>query len=116
MTDADFLLEVLSLVAPGSWVSHETILMRSQRELGHGMTVHSRAADLRKRGHIIECKVEKRNGRAVSFYRLSLAIADPPLRAGSATASESVAKSSPPELPTLSLFESSTKKEVPAWA
>jgi hypothetical protein len=48
MTDADFLLSVL---ADGRAHTLNEILQRSFKERGCGLTVHSRAADLRKRGH-----------------------------------------------------------------
>lgn len=70
-SDADFLQAVLT-DANGGWVSHSLILGRAQYQLGHGLTVHSRASDLRsKRGLDVECKVETVNGRKASFYRLS---------------------------------------------
>lgn len=47
MTDCDFLERVL---ADGQPHSLNEILRRSFAERGHGLTVHSRAADLRKRG------------------------------------------------------------------
>lgn len=53
MTDAQFLLEVLS---DGEPHSSAEILRRSFEERGHGLMVHSRAADLRKSGHIITCE------------------------------------------------------------
>lgn len=68
MTDADFLFSVL---ADGEWHSHAEILAESIRHRGYGLTVHSRAADLRKRGHTVETHLERNgNGRAISFYRL----------------------------------------------
>ena len=45
MTDVDFLLSVL---ADGEAHSQAEILRRSFDERGHGLTVHSRAADLRR--------------------------------------------------------------------
>ena len=68
MTDNDFLLKVLR---GGDWISQDEILRRSQSERGYGMTVHSRAADLRKKGHMIVNVVRRGpSGRAQSFYRL----------------------------------------------
>src|SRR5437016_4928916 len=69
MTDASFLLALLQ-DRPGEWIAQTFILERSQLERGCGMTVHSRAPELRRDGHIIENRVEVRNGRRVSFYRL----------------------------------------------
>jgi len=51
VTDLEFLLEVL---ADGELHSTSEILARSIEERGHGLTVHSRISDLRRRG----CKVE----------------------------------------------------------
>lgn len=68
MTDAEFLLKVLR---DGRWHGLNEILGRSQADRGFGLTVHSRAADLRKRGLTVE--QENRpgpNGRVASFYRL----------------------------------------------
>ena len=66
MTDSQFLLHVLK---DGGWHSRDSILARSFDERGCGLTIHSRAADLRKQGH--DVKVEVRGGsRRASFYRL----------------------------------------------
>lgn len=51
-TDADFLYSVLSDGKPHSTTE---ILRRSFVERGVGLTVHSRAATLRERGHVIRC-------------------------------------------------------------
>lgn len=68
VTDNDFLYSVLE---DGAWHGHVEILAESIRQRGHGMTVHSRAADLRKRGHRVETRLERNtNGRTLSFYRL----------------------------------------------
>lgn len=70
MTDADFMLAVLS-ETPDEWVTQAEILRRSQGARGCGMTVHSRASDLRNRGLVIENRVDRREGtRALSSYRL----------------------------------------------
>ena len=70
MIDADFLLAVLT-DARGGWVSHGVILGRAQYQLGHGLTIHSRAPDLRKRGLRGESRVESVGGRKQSSYRLA---------------------------------------------
>lgn len=69
MTDNDFLAHVL---ADGEWHGQMDIVLRSQRERGCGMTVHSRISDLRvKRGFNIEQRSRRTgNGRVASFYRL----------------------------------------------
>lgn len=69
MSDTDFLLHVLR---DGFWHSQHNILEQSFRERGHGLTVNSRAADLRKLGYTVECQVQRRaaGARKVSFYRL----------------------------------------------
>jgi hypothetical protein len=67
MNDADFLLRILS---DGKPHSQAEILRRSAEERGCGLTVHSRASDLRKRGYPVVCTIERRNGRAFSYYQL----------------------------------------------
>lgn len=70
ISDSDFMLAVLR-ETPDEWVSQAELLRRSASARGCGMTVHSRAADLRARGHVIENRVERREGsRALSSYRL----------------------------------------------
>jgi hypothetical protein len=67
-TDADFLLRCLSDGQPHTL---NELLARSFAERGCGLTVHSRAADLRKRGHTIINKFGgMRNRRPVSVYQL----------------------------------------------
>jgi hypothetical protein len=66
-TDADFLARVL---ADGAWHTLDEILAESFRERGCGMTVHSRAATLRKRGWTVEQRSRRTDaGRVVSSYR-----------------------------------------------
>ena len=69
MSDADYLLYVLR--AWRTWTPHSMILQWSFSDRGVGMTVHSRASDLRARGHKIECDVRTVDGRRKSFYRLT---------------------------------------------
>lgn len=70
VSDTEFLYCVL---ADGDWHAQDEILARSIRERGHGLTVHSRAATLRERGHHVDCDLRRnRNGRVRSFYRLTL--------------------------------------------
>ena len=52
MTDAQFLLSILEDGLPHS---HADLLHRSFTERGCGLTVHSRIADLRAKGHTIAC-------------------------------------------------------------
>jgi hypothetical protein len=67
--DAAFLLAVLS---DGQWHTLDEIIDRSKAERGCGLTVHSRAATLRERGHnVINDSTGRRNGRVVSKYRLA---------------------------------------------
>jgi hypothetical protein len=74
VSDSDFLLRVLQ---DGGWHSRDSILARSFAERGCGLTIHSRAADLRRKGYSVE--VDVRGGtRRASFYRLGA------LEAGSA--------------------------------
>jgi hypothetical protein len=69
-TDADFMLSVLS-ETPEEWVPAMVILRRSFEDRGVGLTIHSRAATLRERGHIIECRVDRAEEmRAISYYRI----------------------------------------------
>ena len=77
MTDADFMLAVLS-EQPGEWISQATILQRSADARGFGMTVHSRASDLRNRGHVIENRCERVGTRVVSYYRLLPSLSSAP--------------------------------------
>lgn len=117
MTDSAFMLGVLR-DAGGGWVSQGSLLARSVAERGHGFTPHSRAADLRKLGHRVECRVGRVNGRAASFYRLLVPVDSEPqttdreagagaLPQGSAEASTGT--SSPV------LFEVPGRVEAPAW-
>lgn len=56
MTDREFLLAVL---ADGRPRSQAEILRRSFDERGCGLTIHSRAADLRRHGYDIRCEPVK---------------------------------------------------------
>ena len=67
--DADFMLAVLQ-ERPGEWISQMTILQRSAEARGCGMTPHSRASDLRNRGHDIQNRCERVGTRVVSYYRV----------------------------------------------
>ena len=68
MSDNAFLFHVLE---DGKWHSQDEILQRSMRERGCRLTVHSRAADLRKRGCVVENQLRRTGtGRASSYYRL----------------------------------------------
>ncbi len=77
MTDNAFVLALLQ-ERPNQWVAQADIIARSQAERGHGLTPHSRVADLRKDGHIIENRLvrdynryqRKYVGRVRSFYML----------------------------------------------
>jgi len=121
VTDAAFMLSVLE-ERPGEWVAQTEILQRSMAERGCGLTVHSRAATLRGGGHTVENKIEKRAGRAVSFYRLvtgSLAAAAPVSGHGPAGASAaSGADDDPGQDGTSSLFQipASARSKEPAWS
>ena len=67
-TDAAFLLRVLSDGKPHIL---EEILQASFAERGCGLTVHSRAAELRKQGYEVVNRVSGgARGRRVSVYRL----------------------------------------------
>ena len=66
VTDCDFLLDVL---ADGREHSLNDILRTSFAERGCGLTVHSRAADLRKRGYDVRQRTVGKRG-AGSLYRL----------------------------------------------
>lgn len=90
MTDADFLLSVLSDGEPHSL---NEILSRSFRERGCGLTVHSRAADLRKRGHVIT-NTHRAFSKSDSVYQLASLRKEPPSevpRPGGSSRSESAA-------------------------
>jgi len=66
-TDVDFLLEVLR---DGQQHELTEIIGRSIDARGCGMTVHSRVADLRKRGWKIKNRVVHTEGRPLSYYQL----------------------------------------------
>ena len=65
-TDCQFILDVLS---DGREHSLNELLQRSLAERGCGLTVHSRVADLRKRGHRITHRTVGQRG-AGSLYQL----------------------------------------------
>lgn len=68
-TDATWLEQVLS---DGERHSHSEILSRSYVERGCGLTVNSRAADLRKRGRVVTCTIHRsEDGRAESAYQMA---------------------------------------------
>lgn len=73
MTDKEFLLRVLE---DGQPKSLNEILRRSFDERGHGLTVHSRAADLRKDGYVVKHFTDsgERRGNA-SLYQLIRTVA-----------------------------------------
>lgn len=67
-TDCQWLLEVLRDGKPHSL---NEILQKSFADRGHGLTVHSRAADLRKQGHTVEWRHHAGEARGWgSVYRL----------------------------------------------
>lgn len=72
MTDAEFILDVLG---DGEEHSLAEILSRSMNERGCGLTTHSRVADLRKQGHVIEHLTVKgaERGHAHTYRLVSLA-------------------------------------------
>lgn len=68
VSDSEWLLGLLSDERPHRL---ESILAQSRAARGHGLTVHSRAADLRKAGFVIACTViVLGSGRRTSEYRL----------------------------------------------
>jgi hypothetical protein len=68
VTDSAFLFHVLE---DGKWHGQSQIIAQSMVERGCGLTVHSRASDLRKQGCVIECELRRNgHGRALSYYRL----------------------------------------------
>lgn len=69
-TDADWLRTHLDRHA-GEWVDLNAILRASIAERGCGLTVHSRAAELRARGFVVENRTKRTaDGRVASAYRL----------------------------------------------
>jgi hypothetical protein len=66
VTDCEFLLRVLSDGEPHSL---NEVLRRSFAERGCGLTVHSRAADLRRQGHLVANWKDGERGDG-SWYRL----------------------------------------------
>ncbi len=80
------ILSVL-LDANGGWVSALALHERSG-----SLCVHSRIADLRKQGHVIENRTRREAGRCISEYRYIVGPDSPPKaleRAGAVAASES---------------------------
>ena len=67
MTDRDFLLKVLGDYQPHTL---NEILSLSLAERGCGLTVHSRAADLRRDGYLISNTAIGGGKRRGSVYRL----------------------------------------------
>lgn len=87
MTDNAFLYHVLE---DGKWHGQSEIIAKSMRERGHGLTVHSRAADLRKKGCVVECELRRNcHGRAISYYRL-VTLEEPAAHVAVAAGSSSV--------------------------
>lgn len=111
-SDTDYLAHVL---ADGEWHSRDEILAQSMRERGCGLTVHSRAADLRKRGVTVLCDTENNTtNRRISFYRIVEA------RGGHGTQGEPAAPSSSSGVETPAakdgaLSEAQTNPD-PVWA
>lgn len=69
-TDAAWLAEHLAQ-RPGEWVDLASILRASIDQRGCGLTVHSRAAELRARGLVVENRTRRTaDGRVASAYRL----------------------------------------------
>lgn len=70
-SDCDTLQAILT-DARGGYISHDAILTKARFLTGHGLTINSRASELRtKRGLNVECDVRTVNGRKVSYYRLA---------------------------------------------
>lgn len=74
MTDCDFLLDVLSDGMPHSL---NDVLRRSFTERGCGLTVHSRVADLRKRGHVIHCERDPKARRGDAYLYTLTSLSSP---------------------------------------
>ena len=69
MTDSAFMLSTLRLFPKGATTMQ--IIQRSLVTRGYGITPHSRAADLRRKGYTIHCdRVATHRGRPVYEYRL----------------------------------------------
>jgi hypothetical protein len=112
MSDADFMLNILK---DGREYTTGEILAYSIHERGCGLTVHSRAAELRKRGHSIVTRcLGRKNGRSIYAYRLvALRERDPePGRDGSR--SRSTPYGAPPAGAEASLPPSEQSASVPA--
>ena len=72
MSQTDKILAQLRYYESGYWIPMPVLV-----RVSGGFAVHSRIADLRKRGHAIQCKItRKKNGAKASFYRFA-----PPLTA-----------------------------------
>ena len=77
-SDWRWLERALANLAPGEYATTNTLIARSIRERGYGLTVHSRAAELRAHqrrslaGEVVVCDYlgAQANGRRVYGYRL----------------------------------------------
>jgi hypothetical protein len=69
LTDTDK-LRIILMEFPNVWLSHNGILGRFQNKYGHGATIHSRAATLRKQGYQVDCRITTVKGRKFSWYRI----------------------------------------------
>lgn len=67
MSGADL---ILSELRKGGWKSTNALLAASFRRRDRGLIVHSRIAELRNRGHWIECECRVVRGERVWFYSL----------------------------------------------
>lgn len=101
MTDSAFLYHILE---DGKWHGQAEILRRSIDERGHGLTVHSRAADIRKKvrpsGFDVECELRGNgHGRVFSYYRL-VALDEPEAAIGGTSSGSSSVPDPASELPS----------------
>lgn len=67
VTDTEWLL---GLLADGQPHTLTEILSRSFKARGCGLTVHSRAANLRAQGFDVQCKIVREGRRRSSVYQL----------------------------------------------
>jgi len=75
VSQADRILEALLRASIEFPLGHEWVTLPQLVAVSGGYAVHSRVADLRKRGYDIEQTSVRRAGKVHSFYRLRRAIA-----------------------------------------
>lgn len=71
LSQCDLILAVLLAAKPGEWLAMPHLAHVGAGSASGFCMVHSRIADLRRRGHTIEQRSERHAGKTHSFYRLN---------------------------------------------